>query len=131
MKFVRTTLSALLLILGFVLIPSSAHASTASQQEVTEIVIEAAHIFKISPECHLARARRESGLNPNAINGTHKGIFQQKQKYWLGRVREYNANVAEEHRVSENIWDPVANARVSARMVGLPKGWTHWGRRCG
>lgn len=134
MKFVRITLIALLLILGFTSIPSSAHASSmsAEQGDVENIIEEAAQRFLLQNK--LGQIKKvgwcESRYTPTASNGSHRGVFQQATKYWPGRVRDYNAHVAPEHRVSESITDPVANVMVSVRMMGLPRrqggGMQHW-----
>lgn len=66
---------------------------------------------------------RESGGKPTADNGGHSGLFQQSERFWPGRVRDFNR--ANDPDVSGNIYSPVDNARVSAWMMSNG-GWSHW-----
>jgi hypothetical protein len=63
----------------------------------------------------------ESGGNPNARNGSSSasGLFQQLATYWPGRAATYGM-------AGRSVFDPWANAVVSAGMVRDTGGWSHW-----
>jgi soluble lytic murein transglycosylase-like protein len=65
-------------------------------------------------------ARVESGLNPSAVNPTSGalGLFQHMPQYWGGRAAALGYGY-------ESWSDPVANARVSAKLLA-EGGPGHW-----
>lgn len=66
----------------------------------------------------------ESGGNPGARNGSSSasGLFQQLATYWPGRAATYGM-------AGRSVFDPWANAIVSAGMVRDTGGWSHWSCR--
>ncbi len=66
----------------------------------------------------------ESGGNPSARNGSSSasGLFQQLATYWPGRAATYGM-------AGRSVFDPWANAVVSAGMVRDTGGWSHWSCR--
>ncbi len=66
----------------------------------------------------------ESGGNPGARNGSSSasGLFQQLATYWSGRAATYGM-------AGRSVFDPWANAIVSAGMVRDTGGWSHWSCR--
>ena len=66
----------------------------------------------------------ESGGNPSARNGSSSasGLFQQLATYWPGRAATYGM-------AGRSVFDPWANAIVSAGMVRDTGGWSHWSCR--
>ena len=69
-------------------------------------------------------ARCESGLNPSAKNSSSSasGIFQQLATYWPGRAARWGM-------AGRSVFDPYANAVVSAGMVAGDGGWRQWSCR--
>jgi len=66
----------------------------------------------------------ESGGNPTARNpsSSASGLFQQLARYWPGRAATYGMT-------GRSVFDPWANAVVSAGMVRDTGGWSHWSCR--
>lgn len=66
----------------------------------------------------------ESGGNPAARNpsSSASGLFQQLARYWPGRAAAYGMG-------GRSVFDPWANAVVSAGMVRDTGGWSHWSCR--
>lgn len=66
----------------------------------------------------------ESGGNPSARNpsSSASGLFQQLARYWPGRAATYGL-------AGRSVFDPWANAVVSAGMVRDTGGWSHWSCR--
>ena len=61
----------------------------------------------------------ESGLDPKATNGPHRGIFQHNVRYWPGRARDRGW-------AGHSAYEPAANIWVTAHMV-REQGWSkHW-----
>lgn len=63
----------------------------------------------------------ESGLNPRAYNASSgaSSLFQQLARYWPARAVTYGM-------AGRSVFDPWANAVVSAGMVRDTGGWSHW-----
>lgn len=93
------------------------------------IIRAAASRHGLDPDGWLAVGRCESGLNPSASNGPNKGLFQQNVVYWYDRVVDGRLVVGRARHYGypgASIFDPVANANVSAAMWadGYEKHWS-------
>lgn len=84
------------------------------------IIYAAAAEFGVSGDFMVCVARRESGLNPSAVNSSSGalGLFQHLPQYWGGRASALGYGY--------DSWsDPTANARVSAWLLQT-SGPSHW-----
>lgn len=95
---------------------------------IISIIRRAARSEGIDPDAFLAVAVCESGLRPRALspNGLYAGLFQHAVRYWPARARRAGYAGA-------SVFDPVANAAVSARLwrVSGPHHWPTCARRAG
>lgn len=82
--------------------------------EVDRALNEAAVEFKVDGNRIRRMATCESGLDPFA-GRKYKGLFQQSNVYWNGRVRAFNRD--NDIDVTGNIYSPFDNARVTAYMI--------------
>jgi Transglycosylase SLT domain. len=91
--------------------------------EVDRAISESAAEFRVDERRLRRIVRCESRFDPFADSGAHRGLFQQAERYWGGRVREFNAQ--EEPDAEGNIDSPFDNSRISVRM--LSRGMdSHW-----
>lgn len=96
----------------------------ASVGNVEQIVRDAARKYGINEEHFVKIARCESTFNPNAVNknyyenGHPSGLFQHISGYWPKRAATYG-------HAGASVFDPVANAEVTAQMFrdGQSKLW--------
>lgn len=87
---------------------------------VVEIVRQAAIRYGIDVGRFLAMIRCESNFNPRAVGGggLYLGLGQHHRDYWPARAKDAGYAGA-------SVFDPVANANVSAYLV-VHGGWRHW-----
>lgn len=91
---------------------------------IEQIVRQAARKYNISEDYFVKIAMCESTMNPNAVNrnyydnGHPSGLFQHISGYWHARAAKYGYKGA-------SVFDPVANANVTAAMFkdGLQHLW--------
>ncbi len=104
--------------------PIPAPVASSGSVNIEDIVRQAARAHGVD-EGYLVRiAKCESGLNPNAVNygynenGYPSGLFQHLSGYWPARAAKYGYAGA-------SVFDPVANANVTAQMFrdGLSRLW--------
>ena len=92
-----------------------ASASTTSRGDLYNIVRDAAVKNGLDPEWFWNLAKCESTWNPNAVNtsyydnGHPSGLYQHISGYWPARAAKYGYAGA-------SVFDPVANANVTAAM---------------
>lgn len=96
-------------------------------QEVDRSISDAAAEFQVDDTDLRTIVRCESRFNPHADSGSYKGLFQQASEYWSRRVTDFNEH--HDPDVGDDIYSPVDNARVSARMLanGLRDHWPNCG----
>lgn len=86
-----------------------------TQQNIEQIVRQAARKFGIDENYFVNIAMCESTMNPLAINynyyenGHPSGLFQHISGYWAARAAKYGY-------AGSSVFDPVANANVTAQM---------------
>lgn len=103
--------------------PTPAPAS-ASSGDIENIVRSAARKYGVNEDYFVQIAKCESRLNPNSVNthynenGNPSGLFQHISGYWPARAAKYGHSGA-------SVFDPVANAEVTAQMFrdGLQHLW--------
>jgi hypothetical protein len=94
---------------------ASAQAVTAPVGDVEQIIRDAATKHGLNPDWFVNLARCESGINPSAVNtgyyenGHPSGLFQHISGYWPARAAAHGYAGA-------SVFDPVANANVTAAM---------------
>lgn len=97
-------------------------ASAANAGSIESIVQEAALAYGVDPDYLIDVATCESTLDPNAVNyeyydnGYPSGLFQHLSGYWPGRAADYGYAGA-------SVFDPVANANVTAAMFADGQGY--------
>jgi len=95
--------------------PKPAPKPKPSAGSVEQIVRNAARKYGINEEHFVKIAKCESTLNPNAVNknyyenGHPSGLFQHLSGYWSKRAATYG-------HAGASVFDPVANAEVTAQM---------------
>ncbi len=88
---------------------------TAPVGNIEQIVRDAANKFGIDPDLFVRIAMCESTMNPNSVNygysenGNPSGLFQHLSGYWPARAAAHGYAGA-------SVFDPVANANVTAAM---------------
>lgn len=87
-------------------------AATALRPMIASVAQEAG----ISPDTLLAMAKIESNFNPNAVNGSSRGLFQFQPPAWKdantflrGALPPY----------AEGVFNPLANARAAAAYIKI------------
>lgn len=78
---------------------------TMSPEQVYEMAMEAGTQYNISPELLQAIAFYESSYNPNAQNGSCKGLMQVSEKWHWNRMERLDVN---------SLYDPYGNMLVAA-----------------
>ena len=73
-----------------------------------------------SPRRALSVAKCESGLYVRATNGTHRGLFQQANKYWLTRYRHFARPLG----LGQSAYNPLTNTIVSLRLARQAGTWS-------
>ena len=93
----------------------------ALRGNISDVIYAAAHGNGVPgmDKWGLATATCESGLNPYATNGWHRGLFQQDPSYWPARAAGAGFPGAD-------AYDPVANAFVTMHMVSSGYSLSHW-----
>lgn len=95
--------------------PQSRGAGSYSHSEIKAIIFAAANKHGLDPNWFYNLAKCESTWNPNAVNynyydnGHPSGLFQHISGYWPARAAQYGYAGA-------SVFDPVANANVTAAM---------------
>lgn len=88
----------------------------------------AARRYDVDPETALRVARCESGpgLDPRAVYGSHRGIYQHRIDYWPDRAERYLSRWWHRPR-SVSPFDALANVLVTMQMVtDRSIGWGPW-----
>lgn len=100
----------------------SSYAGTPCS-EVDRAISESAAEFRVGDLELRKIVRCESRFDPRADSGDYKGLFQQVGRYWRKRVADFNAHHNPD--VGDDVYSPLDNSRVSARMLaaGMDEHW--------
>lgn len=98
-----------------------------TQQTLTLHVIDsAADEFGVSAHTMRELARCESTFNPGAKNpeSSARGLFQYLDTTWTSaRVRLYERGIDPEPYGEADVWNPVAQARITANVIAEGGWW--------
>lgn len=97
-----------ILILLFWCFTVKADNQALDEELVYEYCCEIGYEYSICPELLMAIAEKESMLNPNANNGTCKGLMQISEKWHKSRMKKLGVT---------DLYDPYGNILVAADYI--------------